>query len=70
MSQQNMIKRQDIAGLDAGLSLVSGSAQERFFQALVDYFNQWSACHAASISAGHIKPDRALFGGVFGIPQT
>ncbi|MHA6847205.1 PD-(D/E)XK nuclease domain-containing protein [Ralstonia syzygii] len=60
MSQQSMIKRQDIAGLDAGLSLVSGSAQERFFQALVDYFIQWSACHAASISAGHIKPDRAL----------
>ena len=60
MSQQSTIKLQDIAGLDAGLSLVSGSPEERFFQALVDYFIQWSMCHATSIAAGRIKPDRAL----------
>ncbi|MDN7560327.1 hypothetical protein [Burkholderia orbicola] len=60
MGQQGTIKRQEIVGLDVGLSLVSGSPQERFFQALVDYFIQWSTCHATSIAAGNIKSDRAL----------
>jgi len=60
MNQLSTIKRQDIIGLDAGLSLVSGSPQERFFQTLVDYFVSWSAVNATLISAGRIEPDRAL----------
>jgi hypothetical protein len=60
MTQKSTIKLQDIAGLDAGLSLVSGAPQERFFQALVDYFIKWLAANSASFSAGKIKSDRAL----------
>lgn len=60
MPKQNTIKRQDIVGLDAGLSLVSGSPHERFFQTLVDYFIKWSVANSTSIAAGRIAPDRAL----------
>lgn len=60
MSQPSTIKLQDIMGLDTGLSLVSGSPQERFFQTLVEYFVNWSAANATSIAAGHIGRDRAL----------
>ena len=60
MPQQNTIKPQDIAGLDAGLSQVSGSPQERFFQALVDYLINWLGANSTSIAAGHIASNRAL----------
>lgn len=60
MARQTSIKPQDIAGLDSDLSLVSGSPQERFFQMLVDYFNQWSVANAAPIAAGQVPRDRAL----------
>ncbi|WP_323123239.1 hypothetical protein [Burkholderia alba] len=60
MRQQSTISRQEVVGLDAGLSLVSGSSQERFFQALVDYFIQWLTCHTTSVAAKNIKSDQAL----------
>lgn len=60
MARQKSIKRQDIAGLDSDLSLVSGGQQERFFQALVNYFKEWSVANAEPIKAGHIPRDRAL----------
>ena len=60
MSQQSTITRQDIAGLDTGLSLVSGPPEERFFQTLVEYFIKWLVAHSTSIAAGLIKRDQAL----------
>lgn len=60
MARQSAIKSQDIAGLDSDLSLVSGSPQERFFQMLVDYFNNWTVANAAPIAAGQIPRDQAL----------
>ncbi len=60
MSQKNAIASKDIAGLDAGLPLVSGPPEERFFQGLVDYFIRWLRAHSTSIAAGLIKRDQAL----------
>lgn len=60
MPQKDTIKPKDIAGLETGLPLVSGSSQERFFQALVDYFINWSACNATSIAGGKVASNQAL----------
>lgn len=60
MAQTRTIKPQDIAGLEAGLSLVSGTPQERFFQTLVDYFINWSVANSAVLEAGRVASDKAL----------
>lgn len=60
MDQENTINRQDIAGFDQGLSLLAGPSHERFFQKLVDYFNDWLDANSSAISHGQIPRDRAL----------
>lgn len=60
MAQKRIIRRQDLEGLESGLSQVSGSTQERFFQNLLDYFAGWLSSNASSIAKGHVSSDRAL----------
>lgn len=60
MVLKRTIRRQDLEGLESGLSQVYGSAQERFFQNLVDYFTAWLSSNASSIAKGHVSSDRAL----------
>lgn len=60
MAQKRTIRRQDLEGLESGLSQVYGSAQERFFQNLVDYFTAWLSSNASSLARGNVPSDRAL----------
>lgn len=60
MKGKRVLRPTDLAGLETGLSQVSGTPQERFFQQLVAYFIGWLEANSRPIADGRVADDRAL----------